>query len=296
MREAAEEQIAVAPGPASALAEAELTLAIGEAASAAGVTPGTLRRWEIEGLVAPGRTKGGHRVYRPSDIERARQVAQLRADGLNAVAIARELGPAANPEELTDPDATRIGQKLRTLRQRRGLTLRDVAEAAGVSLSFLSALERDHIGSSMANLFNIAEALGISLPEIGQTTESRPRPLVRPDERERYVSPDGGHTVENLMARPGALEAVMTTIAPGTDTLETYSHGGQEFVFLVSGRLTFWIDDEEYELEPGSALHFSSVRGHRWRNSSSELARVLWVNAPSESLMTSVRRSRDQSH
>ena len=100
----------------------DVTLAIGEAASAAGVNPGTLRRWEQEGLISPARSKGGHRLYQPSDVERARRIKRLRADGLNAAAIARELGPTIANDAPEETESSGLGHKLRVLRQRRGLT------------------------------------------------------------------------------------------------------------------------------------------------------------------------------
>lgn len=274
------------------LSAAEVTLSIGEVAAAVGVPAGMLRRWGREGLLAPPRSRGGHRTFRAADVARAHRIAELREEGLNAAAIERELGSIERGDSHAGPtDGRRLGRKLRALRERKGWTLKTVADDAAVSLSFLSALERGQTGYSMENLFRLAEALGTTLPELSGAPGHRAGvPFVRPREREQYVSTSGDHVVENLMSRPGSLEVVLTTIAPGASSDESYSHGGQEFLFLLSGRLKFWVESECFELTRGASLHFSSAREHRWYNPGRQPARVIWVNAPSEGTASAGRR------
>ena len=171
------------------LSAAEVTLSIGEVAAAVGVPAGMLRRWGREGLLAPPRSRGGHRTFRAADVARAHRIAELREEGLNAAAIERELGSIERGDSHAGPTGgRRLGRKLRALRERKGWTLKTVADDAAVSLSFLSALERGQTGYSMENLFRLAEALGTTLPELSGAPGHRAGvPLVRPREREQYV-------------------------------------------------------------------------------------------------------------
>jgi transcriptional regulator with XRE-family HTH domain len=259
----------------------EVTLSIGEVARSVDVSPGMLRRWEQEDLIRPARTSGGQRVFRQSDVKRVRRVVKLWRDGLNTVAIARELGPIKTDDE-PPPAAVHPGPRVRMLRTQRGLTLQELAAEADVSVSFLSALERGRTGVSMERLFRIAEALGTTLPALGSDSISTTSPLVRPHERDSFVSPDGGHLLESLITTPGGLEVSLSTIYPGSGSDDSYRHSGQEFIYVLSGRLDFWLDGERFALSPGCALHFQSSREHHWTNPGRQPTRVIWVNAPTD--------------
>jgi transcriptional regulator with XRE-family HTH domain len=259
----------------------EVTLSIGEVARAVDVSPGTLRRWEQEDLIRPARTPGGQRVFRQSDVKRVRRVAKLWRDGLNAVAISREIGPIKADEDAAQ-STVHPGPRVRMLRTQRGLTLQELAVRADVSVSFLSALERGRSGVSMERLFRIAEALGTTLPALGSDSIAKASPLVRPHERDSFVSPDGGHLLESLISTPGSLEVSLSTIYPGKGSDGSYRHSGQEFIYVLSGRLDFWLDGEHFALSPGCSLHFQSSREHHWANSGRQPVRVIWVNAPTD--------------
>ena len=87
--------------------------------------------------------------------------------------------------------------------------------------------------------------------------------------------------IEDLIARDGALEAQRIEVLAGGGSGDPYTHPGEEFVYVLSGSLTFLLDEEErYDLDAGDALAFPSTRSHRWWNDGSEPATVLWINAP----------------
>jgi DNA-binding transcriptional MerR regulator len=134
---------------------------IGEVSQAIGLAPQTLRLWERERLVRPRRTDRGYRVYTEPDVERLRRIKQLRkGEGLNFAAIRKQLGPAAEgPGE--DGSAVKddaVGERLRRLRTRAHKTLKEVSETTGLSISFISALERGGSGASVASLRRLAGA------------------------------------------------------------------------------------------------------------------------------------------
>lgn len=263
--------------------DGQLMHSIGNAARLAGVSRGMLRVWERERLINPGRSPGGHRLYSDDDLRRLREIARLRRmERLNAAAIRRELGVAA---EETSPPAPAIdfdlAARLRTLRTAQGRSLANVAAACGLSISFLSAVERGQSNISVGNLFKLADAYGTTVPGLNPDHHSEDRDVLHPQDRPRYVAGHGRVVIEDLITRPGALEAQRIEIRPDGGTEEPYAHPGEEFIYVLSGRLTFWIEEtERFQLETGDSLSFRSTRPHRWWNEGETSTTVIWINAP----------------
>ena len=105
---------------------------VAEAARLAGVSASTLRLWETQGLVIPGRSETGHRQYSADDVARLKRISWYRTErGLNPAAIREALEaeePIADGLTAVDGDAPQgIGRKLRSLRHDAGKTLEQVA-------------------------------------------------------------------------------------------------------------------------------------------------------------------------
>src|SRR5262252_301373 len=133
------------------------TLRISEVAKRVGISSSALRAWEALGLVTPQRTQSRYRLYKEEDVRLLRRALFLRrARGLNPAAIVHVLkrqGVVSVPaESVLSP-----GQRFRRLRQKRNLSLVEVARATGVSVGFLSALERGQMRASVATLTRIAK-------------------------------------------------------------------------------------------------------------------------------------------
>lgn len=256
---------------------------IGEAARMAGVSRGMLRLWERERLIKPKRTPGGHRLYSAADLQRLRQITRLRRiDGLNAAAIRQVLGPTGDNDS-TSPSAPDhdLGRRLRALRTERKLSLAAVSAQVGLSVSFLSAVELGQSSISVGNLFKLADAYGTTVPGLGADYRSEQRNVIRPQDRPRYVAGQGLVVIEDLIARPGAVEAQRIEIKPMGGSEETYAHPGEEFVYVLSGEVVFWLDEKDvYHLQAGDSLFFRSTQPHRWSNDTTEPVTVLWINVP----------------
>ncbi len=256
---------------------------IGEAASMIGVSQGLLRLWEQESLISPQRTAGGHRFYTSEDLVRLRHIAYLRrVGGLNTAAIRRELGVAGKSAAVEATDARPdLGRRLRELRTQQKLSLTAVAQKTGLSTSFLSAVERGQASISLANLFKLADAYGTTVPGLNPEYQRGQRKVLHPQERPRFVDKGGQVVIEDLITRPGALEAQRIEVQPGGGSEEAYAHPGEEFIYVLAGQLEFWIaESEHYQLQSGDSLSFLSTQPHRWRNEQDESAIVLWINAP----------------
>lgn len=260
-----------------------MTLSIGEVAEVIGVSAGVLRTWEGEGLFSTGRTTGGHRVFRNNDIRRLRRIAKLYfEDGLNVAAIRRELGPSDQSPTIGASSSTSVGAKLKAIRNKQKLTLVETAQRAGVSPSFLSALERGVTGVSVETLFRLTEALGTTLPSLSGAEESQDpqKHFVAAKARQRFNTDDGSLIMEDLIPKPARMEAQISYIRPGTDSNGVYSHKGQEFLMVLEGQLSFWLEPGEfYAMKPGDTLYLHSHLEHSWKNEGKTTSMVLWVNA-----------------
>jgi transcriptional regulator with XRE-family HTH domain len=179
-------------------------------------------------------------------------------------------------------DETLIGRSLREVRQRRGLTLRAVANEAGVTESFLSQVERDIASPSIATLRRIATALGTTIGTLLDSAGPHGR-LVRRGDR-RVVGYAGlGARDEFLTDGPNArLQVIESSIEPGGGTgPEAYAHeSDEECLIVLEGRLDLWVGDETYRLEAGDAIRYPSRVLHRNQNPGPDAARVLFVLTP----------------
>lgn len=261
-----------------------------------GISHGLLRLWEREGLISPQRTPGGHRFYTAGDLERLRRIAYLRrVEGLNTAAIRRELGAVEKKENsgISENDAT-MGPRLRVIRTNLSLSLAEVAERTGLSISFLSAVERGQSSISLGNLFKLADAYGTTVPGLNSEYQREQRSMLHPSERPRFVANHGLVVIEDLITQPAVLEAQRIDIQPGGGSDEPYAHPGEEFIYVLAGQLAFWIDgDEYYPLETGDSLYFPSTRLHRWRNEGETPATALWINVP---VVDPINMHRDKRH
>lgn len=255
---------------------------IGEAARQVGVSPSALRLWERQGLVQPVRTGGRYRLYTDGDLQRLREVRRLRdVDQLNAAGIRRALRDPAHAGAHTDPKLD--GRLFRRLRKNHGLSLRDASERTGLSVSFLSSLERGVSGASVATIQRLTAAYGTTMLELfgpsGTTSTDR---LVRAGEAPVLRLGDGSVRIEQLARAATQLEPQLFILARGATSDGAYAHAGEESLYLLSGALTVWVgDDETYRLtHAGDALTFPSTMSHRWRNDARGETRLLWINTP----------------
>src|SRR5215467_4601754 len=264
---------------ASVSCAAGARLRISEVASRVGISSSALRSWEALGLVAPVRTRSKYRMYREEDVRLLKRAIFLRrARGLNPAAIVHVLkrqGVVSTPAE----NAHSPGVRFRRLRQRKGLSLAHVAQATGVSVGFLSALERGQMRASIGTLRRIARYYGTNILSFFEPAADNSR-VVRPEER-KVLETTKGVRMELLAWGDKAMEPHLFRIKPGAGSGESYTHEGEEFLHILRGEFEIWLNnDEHYRLKPGDSLYFQSSTPHRWRNPGKSESWLLWVNTP----------------
>jgi transcriptional regulator with XRE-family HTH domain len=185
-------------------------------------------------------------------------------------------GPAPAATEL------QLGATIRSLRQARRLTLRQVAERVGVTESFLSQVERDVASPSIATVGRIARALDTSIARLFAEEPQTGR-VVRREARRRIAYPGLGAVDEFLTANmAGRLQVIVSTIEPGGGTgAEPYTHDSdEEVVVVLAGVLDLWVSDEHYVLREGDAITFPSRLPHWNRNDGDAPVSVLFCLTP----------------
>jgi DNA-binding transcriptional MerR regulator/quercetin dioxygenase-like cupin family protein len=273
---------------------------ISDAADIVGVSPSTLRRWESLGLIRPERTEGSYRRYSSTDLDLLRKIRHLQASGgLNVAAIKSMLAPSRGGSSFRAPVVTVVamptpqaksasqadvsrGGALREMRQKQGLSLRAAARRAGVSASFLSALERGLSGVSMATLKRLTATYGTTVAKLLRDSTFHAGRVIRAAEIEDAAVAAGiGVKIVDLAPQAIHLEPQLFVLAPGSTSDGMYTHAGEEFIHVLTGKLSLSLEDgESYVLAAGDSVSFPSTIPHGWRNDADEEARLLWINTP----------------
>ncbi|HVC87942.1 MAG TPA: cupin domain-containing protein [Gaiellaceae bacterium] len=187
--------------------------------------------------------------------------------------------PTSAPDVATEVD---VGQRLRTIRIARRQTLREVAERAGLSESFLSQVERGRASASIASLRRIADGLGISMADLFQPSGPAQPRVLRRDERPTLAFGILGRKML-LTPRPlHHLEVFVGEIDPGGSTgAEPYAHGDSEELFVVlHGTVRLELGGSVHELDTGDSIGYWSSTPHRISNAGDDVAEVMWVISP----------------
>lgn len=171
----------------------------------------------------------------------------------------------------------RLGAAIRKRRKQMGLTLQALSDGSGVSVGYLSQVERDNAMPTLGTLAQIADGLGVGLEYFIVT----PKPtdgLTRAAQRPQFSLPNSALTYESLAADfPGAeLSGYILNVPPGYVS-ETTSHEGEELIFLLEGEIEQRLGDQSFRLTQGDSLHYSGETPHSWTNPTDRPARMLWT-------------------
>ena len=194
--------------------------------------------------------------------------------------------PSAPPEatDASEVMTSDLGTEIRGLRKARNLTLSDLAATSGLSVGYLSMVERQKAMPSIKALMSIAQALSVTIGwffEAG-TVHPQERGLVVRRSRRRRIDYSTGIVDELLSpSLKGSLELVLCRLAPGASSgEEPYSHSSEEAGVIVRGRLELWVDGQSVLLESGDSFGFESSRPHRYRNPGPDETEVVWAITP----------------
>ena len=180
----------------------------------------------------------------------------------------------ARPKPDGDP---KLGILIRRRRTQLGLTLQAVGERTGVSVGYLSQVERGHATPSLGTLAQIAQGLDADVNQFVGT----PRPadaLTRAGARPQFSVDGASMTYESLGAEfPGAeLSSYVLHVPPGFAS-EIVSHEGEEIIYVLQGEIVQTLGDQSFDMREGDSLHYDGATPHSWSNRTGATARILWT-------------------
>ena len=179
---------------------------------------------------------------------------------------------------MTDRNAPNVGTRIRRLRERRKLTIRQLAERSHLSLNAISLIERGENSPTVSSLHLLATALGVNITDFFEDSHDQSVVCIRRDQR--YSTQGNGLLIESLGfgLRNQQLEPFLLTMAPEIRSAnDPIVHPGQEFVFCLEGKIECCVGDESYQLDPGDSLLFDATLPHSFHNNSAFPTKALKI-------------------
>jgi transcriptional regulator with XRE-family HTH domain len=203
---------------------------------------------------------------------------------MSRTSLARRPRPEPADPVAAPPDIQKIGREIRGLRKARGLTLTELAEKSGLSIGYLSLVERDRATPSINALHAISRALGVTISWFFDANAApvEERGYVVRRARRRRLEFSAGIVDELLSpSLEGSLELLSSRFPPGASSGDApYTHNGEEAGVIVRGTLELWVDGKHFVLKAGDSFGFPSSLPHRYCNPGSEETEVIWAITP----------------
>lgn len=171
-----------------------------------------------------------------------------------------------------------VGYKFKQIRENAGLTLKQVSAMSGLSVSFISQIERGVVDPSWSSLKKISAALNIKLKDL---FDEPPRPYTLVRDGQGYQSVTHHIRREFLASMDNAsMEMILTAFPPHSSSGTILPHPGEEFVWILEGTLNVTVDGTTHVMCAGDSIYFQSTYPHEWQNKSGQVCKVLWVDNP----------------
>lgn len=176
-----------------------------------------------------------------------------------------------------------LGQRIRQTRRGMQLTLQDLADATGLSVSMLSLVERGRTSPSIGSLVVIASALQVPVAElVAGIDEQREGHVVRHEDQSVVAPWPGVSRRTATLDRQRHIEISVNEWDPIAETEpQPARHEGYEYGLVIEGQLTVDVGDSTYVLNPGDLVSYPSEVLHSLRSSGGATTRAIWVNVGS---------------
>jgi transcriptional regulator with XRE-family HTH domain len=180
-----------------------------------------------------------------------------------------------------------IFEEIRKLRKEKHITLKKMAEETGISINYLSQIERGKTNPSVGILKRITSVLGVSLLGLGgeplrNSSNQQGVAVVRRNMRKMLIYPKS--KLKEYLLTPDLkrkLEVLLSESKPGKEKEDVwYSHEGEEFGLVLKGQYEVTVEDKTYILNEGDSIYFPSHLPHKMRGIGRKRCETLWVITP----------------
>jgi quercetin dioxygenase-like cupin family protein/DNA-binding XRE family transcriptional regulator len=188
------------------------------------------------------------------------------------------------PVETAVKEKESLGERIRTAREMRGLTLEDISSRTGIDVNTLKRIESTEMAPPLGQLIRLGKALDMKMGYFISPGVDKPMTVVRKGQGQavaRYGKKKGeqyGYSYESLAPEKAnrMMEPFIVTLLP-TDAEEFSSHDGQEFLFVLEGEMKVQVGDKVELLKPGDAVYYDSNQPHLVKSAAKTQARILAV-------------------
>jgi len=176
----------------------------------------------------------------------------------------------------------KIGAKLRELRLQKNLTQEELAVRSELSKGFISQVERDLTSPSIATLIDILESLGTN-PQAFFTDDSKEKVVF--SQSDMFQKQDDDNKSGRITwlipdAQKNSMEPILLELEPSGESMEIPPHDGEEFGYVLAGRVLLVVGKQEYIVKKNSSFCLHPSSAHSLRNIGANPAKVLWVSNP----------------
>jgi len=174
-----------------------------------------------------------------------------------------------------------IGQKIRQLRIRNNLTQEELANRCELSKGFISQLESDQTSPSITTLVDILEGLGTDISKFFSEEINEQIVFTKDDV---FVKEDAqlNHAINWIIpnSQKNKMEPILLELYPGGQSSIEMPHEGEEFGYVVAGRIMLMIGDCSYKAKKGDSFYFKPAADHYIKNIGASTAKIIWVSSP----------------
>lgn len=172
-----------------------------------------------------------------------------------------------------------LGTKIKDMRLQLNLTQEELADRCELTKGYISQLENDLTSPSIATLGDILDALGSSFSEFFRDEKNEKVVFSEND----YIEKESDGSVQNWLvpnAQKNLMEPLSVELAPHASTAEDVPHEGEEFGFVLDGKITLTLGKKKYVCHKGESFYYSADRTHKISNESNTKARFIWISSP----------------
>ncbi len=173
-----------------------------------------------------------------------------------------------------------IGKRIRDLRKQNGLTQQELADRAELTKGFISQLERGLVTPSLPTFFDLVECLGSNPADFFKGSSGEQVVFQEKDYFEKVD--ESGNITEWVVpsAQSNQMEPVLVTIVPHGALPLDEPHNGEEFGYVLSGRIVLYRGENRFDVRAGESFYYEADRPHRIENPWNRPAKLLWVSTP----------------